>query len=256
MCRLLAYLGPEVSLEELLLTPPYSLLRQTYEPRFQQRGRMNADGFGAGWYHHPHRPEPALYRRAVPMWGDASFASMAGLIRSTAVLASVRNATVPSLIEESSTAPFSAGPWLFAHNGEVAGFTTGGRGTLLGGLSAHRAAGVRGTADSEVLFALVLDRLDAGVDPAGALCAVVDTVLSGTGGRLNMVLTDGFSIAATACGDSLYVLERRLGDEGAVPSVVVASEPFDDDPAWREVADGSVVTADPSRGVSIGPIPR
>jgi len=44
MCRFLAYLGPDVSLESLLLAPPWSLLRQSYEPRFMKRGRVNADG--------------------------------------------------------------------------------------------------------------------------------------------------------------------------------------------------------------------
>ena len=38
MCRFLAYLGPDVSLESLLLAPPWSLLRQSYEPRFMKRG--------------------------------------------------------------------------------------------------------------------------------------------------------------------------------------------------------------------------
>ena len=33
MCRFLAYLGPDVSLESLLLAPPWSLLRQSYEQR-------------------------------------------------------------------------------------------------------------------------------------------------------------------------------------------------------------------------------
>jgi len=51
-----------------------------------------------------------------------------------------------------------------------------------------------------------------------------------------MVLTDGHTIAATACGDSLYVHEEA-------PGVVVASEPYDDRPGWREVPDGSVIEA-------------
>ncbi len=82
MCRFLAYLGPDVSLESLLLAPPWSLLRQSYEPRFMKRGRVNADGFGAGWYDFDVRQEPALYRRATPIWSDGTFASIAGLAHS------------------------------------------------------------------------------------------------------------------------------------------------------------------------------
>src|SRR5260370_2628037 len=73
MCRFLACLGPDVSLESLLLAPPWSLLRQSYEPRFMKRGRVNADGFGAGWYDFDVRQEPALYRRATPVWAHRAF---------------------------------------------------------------------------------------------------------------------------------------------------------------------------------------
>jgi glutamine amidotransferase len=170
------------------------------------------------------------------MWSDRTFASMAGLAHSGAILAAVRNATAPSPTEESNTPPFTSGRWLFAHNGEVAGFARGGRRTLLQTISDRRAAEIGGSADSEVLFAMVLDRLDAGASPAGALSDVVGAVMESTGGRLNMVLTDGHTVAATACGDSLYVQEDA-------PGFVVASEPYDDRPGWREVADGSVIEA-------------
>lgn len=238
MCRLLAYLGPPVSLASLVLEPPQALLTQSYAPRFQQRGRFNADGFGVGWYDHAVRPEPARYRRAVPLWADRNFASLAGVVHSGAFLASVRNATPPSPSEETSTAPFTSGPWLFAHNGEVSGWLDGGRRALLAGVSRGRADELEGTADSEVLFAMVLDRLDAGATPVAALSSVVSTVLAGPGGRLNMVLSDGHSVAATACGDSLYL--RQPPD--ATTGVVVASEPYDDGPEWAPVPDGSVVS--------------
>ncbi|HWD08387.1 MAG TPA: ergothioneine biosynthesis protein EgtC [Actinomycetota bacterium] len=240
MCRLLAYLGPETSLESLILTPAFGLLKQSYEPRFQRRGRINADGFGVGWYQPDLRPEPARYRRAVPLWSDRSFASFAGVVRSGAILASVRNATPPSPSEESSTGPFLSGRWLFAHNGEVAGYTSGARERLLAELTPARARGIEGTADSEVLFALALDRIDAGATPAEALAGVVTTVLQVAGGRLNMILTDGSSVAATAFGDSLYLLERSGAGSGR-PAVIIASEPFDDLDDWVPVADGSLV---------------
>jgi glutamine amidotransferase len=156
------------------------------------------------------------------------------LAHSGTILAAVRNATAPSLTEESNTPPFTSGRWLFAHNGEVAGFASGGRRPLLQEVSDRRAAEIGGTADSEVLFAMVLDRIDGGASPSGALAGVVGAVMESTGGRLNMVLTDGHTVAATACGDSLYVQEDA-------PGFVVASEPYDDRPGWQEVPDGSVI---------------
>ena len=42
MCRHLAYLGPSRSLSSLLYEPPESLERQSWKPRFQREGAMNA----------------------------------------------------------------------------------------------------------------------------------------------------------------------------------------------------------------------
>ena len=80
MCRFVAYLGPPVTLEALLLAPEHSLLRQSWAPRHQRHGTINADGFGVGWYDSARRPEPARYRTARPMWADRSFASLAGVV--------------------------------------------------------------------------------------------------------------------------------------------------------------------------------
>jgi glutamine amidotransferase len=97
---------------------------------------------------------------------------------------------------------------------------------------------VEGGADSEILFALVLDQLDSGATPAAALGAVVSTAAAVAPSILNLLLTDGHRLAATAAGDSLFVLCRD-------DSVVVASEPYDDDPSWQRVPDGTMVEARP-----------
>ncbi|MGH2689459.1 MAG: ergothioneine biosynthesis protein EgtC [Actinomycetota bacterium] len=240
MCRLLAYVGPPATLESLLFAPDHSLHRQAWAPRFQRHGTVNADGFGVGWYDLARRPEPAVYRSTRPMWGDPSFASLAGVVATTAALAAVRDATFPSVAEESATPPFADGTRLFAHNGAVDGFQGAAGGTLRRMLSDRRLGAIRGVTDSEVLFGLVLDRLDGGAEPAAALASVVRTVGSVTTGRINLVLHDGLRITATAHGDSLFVCEG--GSLGA-GTVVVASEPFDDHPAWAAAPEGSVVEA-------------
>lgn len=248
MCRFVAYLGPPASLKALLYDPPHSLVRQSWAPRHQHHGTVNADGFGVGWYDHGVRDEPARWRTPRPAWADRSLASAAGLVRSTAVLAAVRDATPPSPVEESGTPPFTWGPWLFAHNGRVEGFAGGGPAhlALRKLVSDTRAAGIEGASDSEMLFALALDRLDAGAPPGPALAQVVATTTQVAPARLNLVLTDGHRLAATACGESLFVWEG--GD-----AVLVASEPHDDDPGWRPVPDGSLVVADRS-GAGVEPL--
>lgn len=240
MCRQLAYIGPSVALESLLVNPEHSLLHQSYEPKTQRHGVVNADGFGVGWFDADTRPEPAIYRRAVPIWSDRSFLSMAGVIRSKAFLAAVRDATTGSFVEESSTAPFGENGWLFAHNGMFRNFHGDPGIWLRRTVSDRRLAGIRGTSDSEYLFALILDRIDAGVSVRDALTSVIADCLERTTGAFNFVMHDGWRITATACGDSLSYLE---GSDRLVGGVVVASEPYDDDPSWRQVPDGSVVEA-------------
>ncbi|MCZ4516146.1 class II glutamine amidotransferase, partial [Streptomyces sp. ActVer] len=121
MCRHLAFLGPEERLGRFLVDPPHSLFRQSWAPRRQQHGTVNADGFGVGWYAKGD-PVPARYRRTGPIWGDRSFADLARVVRSGALLAAVRDATVASADGEAAAAPFAAGTWLFSHNGAGAGW--------------------------------------------------------------------------------------------------------------------------------------
>jgi glutamine amidotransferase len=94
-----------------------------------------------------------------------------------------------------------------------------------------------GDADTEVLFGLVLQRIDAGAEPYEALEQVVAEVLAITTGRLNLLLTDGTTVYATRQGNSLF----RLGS-------LFASEPLDDQAAWREVRDGTVSRHDAHSG--------
>lgn len=243
MCRHLAYLGPPVPLASLLYDPPQSLLRQSWAPRQQHHGTVNADGYGVGWYQPEVRPEPARYRRAGPMWADRSLASLAAVVRSGAFMAAVRSATPSAPIEETGAAPFTEGRWLFSHNGAVAGDVV----VLRRQVSPRREAGIDGASDSEVLFALLLDRLDAGVSPPAALAGVVASVP----GRLNALLTDGTTIWATAAGDTLWWRPTgKAGTDAAgdttTTGVVVASEPLDDEPSWMPVPDGSLLIATPS----------
>ncbi|CAN5153923.1 hypothetical protein BH24ACT1_BH24ACT1_00390 [soil metagenome] len=240
MCRFLAYLGPTASLDSLLYAPEHSLVRQSYAPRHQEHGTVNADGFGVGWYDRSVRPEPARYRSDRPIWSDFSLVSMAPLVRSPAVVAAVRDATPPAAVEVSGSPPFTSGPWLFAHNGAVEGFDRCAGTDLRRRVSPRRLAGIEGASDSEVVFALVLDALDAGADLHTSLAEAVAVVTSITPARLNLVLTDGQGLAATAWGDTLFILDATGEGDG----VVMASEPWDDDERWTSVSERSVVGFD------------
>jgi glutamine amidotransferase len=238
MCRHLAYLGETRSLRELLYAPEHSLQTQAYAPRMSDACILNADGFGAGWYD-PARGAPVRYRRAQPMWTDVSFADVADVVRTRCAVAAVRSATVGFPVDESCAQPFTDGQRLFSHNGVIKGFP--GVEAKLRELAGDLAPvpDARAPVDSALLFALAAASWRAGEPLADGLVYALRTVTPLAGGRYNLLAADGAGLAATTWGDTLFV--RRLGDAG----VVIASEPYDDEPGWEKVPDRSLVTAGP-----------
>ncbi len=245
MCRHLAYLGPQVPLGSLLVDPPWALFQQSWAPRQQQCGVVNADGFGVGWYAGDD-PVPARYRRDRPIWADDAFADLARVVRSGAFLAAVRSASPGMAAGETAAAPFTRGRWLFSHNGVIKGYPEAGA-ALAASLPAERLLALEASTDSALLWALVSDRLESGAGLGESLVGVVAEVEAHCEARLNLLLTDGRQIAATSAGNSLAVLRS-----GA--SVVVASEPYDDDPTWITVPDRSLVVASVTDGVAVTPL--
>jgi gamma-glutamyl hercynylcysteine S-oxide hydrolase len=229
MCRHIAWLGGPRTLDDLVLAPPHGLLVQAYAPRRQAHGLVNADGWGVGFYP-ADRPEPARWRSSRPLWQDESFASLAPTISSTCLIAAVRSATPGMPIEERAVAPFIRGRWLVSHNGRVD------RSVLPADPLAES------TCDAALLAALVFA---AGPD------RLADTVVEVGGrdpeARLNLLAVNGSRVIATTWGDTLAYLATGAG-------VAVASEPYDDDPAWVDVPDGHVVDVTPD-GVTVTPLP-
>jgi glutamine amidotransferase len=238
MCRHLVYLGPPTPLATLLVEPPHGLLRQSWAPRdMRGGGTINADGFGVGWYP---GASPVRYRRAGPLWSDQGFLDLARVTAAGAVLAAVRSATVGMPVSEAACAPFTEDAWLFSHNGVVAGWPER-VGKLAERLPVVDLLTLDAPTDAALLWALVRHRLRAGDDPAVALAATVAEVSAAApGSRLNLLLTDGARGYATAIGHSLSV-HHTPG------RLVVASEPFDDDPAWIPVPDRHLVVGEPAR---------
>lgn len=216
MCRHLGWLGAPVSVASLVLDQPHGLRVQSYSPRRQKNGLMNADGWGVGFFD---GGEARRWRSAAPLWGDVSFASVAPALRSGCIVAAVRSATIGMPIEPSASAPFSDGAWLLSHNGVVD------RGVL------PLSPAAESTVDSALLAALIFDR---GLDALGETIAEVGA--DDPNARLNVIAANGSRLLATTWGDTLSILRR---DDG----VVVASEPYDDDPAWQEVPDRHLVIA-------------
>ncbi|MEP7160612.1 MAG: ergothioneine biosynthesis protein EgtC [Dermatophilaceae bacterium] len=228
MCRHQAWLGGPRTVASLVIDPEYGLLRQSYQPRRQSHGLMNADGWGVGFFT-PGRQEPARWRSSRPLWSEASFASLAPVLISGAVLTAVRSASPGMPIEESAVAPFTDGTWLVSHNGRVDRSALPAR------------SNAESVCDSALLAAHVL---------AEGAKTVADTVRSvarrDPQARLSLLLTDGQQIIGLTWGDPLSYLVEPDG-------VVVASEPWDDDPRWMDVPDHHVLQATPT-GVATEPL--
>jgi len=226
MCRHLGYLGVPASVASLVLDRPHGLLVQAYAPRRQKHGLMNADGWGVGFFD---GGVARRWRSAAPLWGDASFASVAPALESDCVVAAVRSATVGMPIEPSASAPFTDGRWLLSHNGVVD------RAVL------PTSPAAESTVDSAMLAALIFER---GLDELGD--TVVEVGAADPNARLNILAADGNRMLATTWGDTLSILRRPGG-------VVLASEPYDDDPEWQEVPDRHLVVVDDT-GVTLTPL--
>jgi glutamine amidotransferase len=237
VCRHLAYLGPPTTLAALVLEPPHGLLRQSYVPRdMRGGGRINADGFGVGWY--AGAGDAVRYRSAAPLWSDGVFADLARATTAAAVLAAVRSATVGMPVTAEAAAPFAEGRFLFSHNGVVRGWPSS-VAALAAALPVTDLLTLDAPTDAALLWALVRDRLRGGKDAADALVDVVAEVAAAApGSRLNLLLTDGATVWATAWDHALSV---RTGTGLAL----VASEPTDSDPAWTGVPDRHLVVARP-----------
>ena len=253
MCRHVGYLGLPVTLAELVLDPPHSLAVQSYAPRDMRGGGcVNVDGFGVGWF--AAEPEPAAgssgeppgghrveaarrYRRPVPIWQDAPFAELARGTVAVGVLAAVRNATAGMPVAEAACAPFTDGQWLFSLNGRIAGWPDTATG-LVEEIPRRELLSMQVMTDATLLWALLRQRLAACSDPAAALGELVCQVLAAApGSRLTTLLTDGRQLYGTTVTHSLWSRHWAAG-------VLLASEPFDDDPAWQPIPEGQLVIAD------------
>ena len=161
--------------------------------------------------------------------------SLAPTVRSSAVLAAVRDATPGfAAADESCTAPFTHRQWLFSHGGALADWPRARKGLVDRTLEVPEAAA---PVDSALLFGLAAAAWVAGADLAEGLTETVRHAVAHGGGRVNLAATDGTTAAATSYGDPLFSLETDTG-------VTLASEPWDDDPAWRLLPDGCVASTD------------
>jgi predicted glutamine amidotransferase len=242
MCRLAAYLGEPLYLEELIAKPRHSLMRQALHAE-EAKVQTNGDGFGIGWY--GERAEPGVYRDATPAWRDDNLLALSQTLQSRLFFAHVRAATSGATSRQNCH-PFRHGPWLFMHNGQIGGYNQLRR-NLEAGLPDALYATRRGGTDSELLFLLIMARIEAGEQPAAAalgVCEETQHLMQKRGIEQPLRFA-----AALSDGQSLWAF--RMASDGKPPSLylrrcstgtIIASEPLcEEQTGWEALPDGAVV---------------
>ncbi len=245
MCRLAAYLGPEIHLDRFLLEPEHNLVVQAWGPLEMEEARMNADGFGFGWYHDG---RPQKYINTMPMWSDINLDSLCQSLCSRLCLANVRSATPGQAVSLDNTQPFISDGFMYLHNGFIKQFGERVRSNFHARLDPAIQTGIRGNTDSEYLFALFRQEMQAaGNDPVSALrrmLAALPELLDGAVALVNIVVSDGRGLLACRQAfnngrcPSLYVTDRHPDFPGAV---LLASERLSQPDAWEMVGEESIL---------------
>ena len=275
-------MGPELPLADLVTRPENSLINQSV--RASERPEpLNGDGFGLAWYIDG-QSVPARFRSLTPAWSNANLDELARVTRSRCILAHVRAATSGNFeVSEANCHPFRRGRFLFMHNGHIPGFLRIRR-ALMERLSNDGFNAIRGTTDTEHVFALIADHLHDHEDDSS--CALLAEALSrgideihelieahapGTHCYLNLVLSDGkHAVACRYSSDPDYIdsLYLNIGsaylcdgnrcwmepDSGEARALLVSSEPLNKGPRWQPVPRNHMALIDHELNIEMRPL--
>lgn len=214
MCRVLAYLGEPILLEDLLYKPDVSFVNQMHQAALLHRLNLAGSGLLAWDARSPEPGLPYVYRSTQLAVYDRNLQALARKVRATCLLAHLRGVAYDTraVICEQNVHPFlfDGARLALAHNGQLARFDEI-KYALLPHIHPRLARMIRGNTDSEWVYALLLSQLE---DPFADLPAqdiahaVVETlrviakVRRQLGIRvfspMNLFLSDGNDIVAAA----------------------------------------------------------
>ena len=250
MCRLFALRSDQpVTAQLWLLDAPYSLLQQS---------QFNADGTGIGWL--DEHGDAQVAKRPVAAYDSERFGEVATSLRTPAMIAHLRLSSGTEHCME-NTHPFLQNGIITAHNG-VLEVTEPMRERVRELGAAHHVAG---STDSEWMAALITGEVAAhgGDLRAGVIAALSWLIAEVPVYSVNLLAMRGEEMLAVRlpATNELWVLERtasetapraaldqssaslraRSEDLAGVRSVVIASEPMDEDPHWRLMDSGELL---------------
>lgn len=282
MCRLVAYLGHEVLLEDVLVKPVNSIVMQSLHAR-ESSMPTNGDGFGLGWYVPDISETPALFKSISPAWNDNNLLHLTAKIKSPAFFAHVRAASAGG-VTHYNCHPFVYQRWMLMHNGEIFNFMAVKR-HLRHLLDDDIYDWIQGETDSEHLFALFL-QFSKGKDLTNL--SVVEEIFRLTFEQImllieefsqpgpsffNICLTDGQRLLASRyCTDKSVTPEtmhysvgerfvaksgryHMLKQNGTRGSLLVASEKLTNfDAEWHDVPVNHLMVVDSDLSIQLLPL--
>ena len=281
MCRFVFYLGPEITVSSLVTEPSHSLIRQSFMSE-EREEPLNGDGFGVAWYAHSLSELPAVFKDISPAWNNSNLLNVARVVESACIMAHVRAASSGLPVTQLNCHPFAWHDLAFMHNGDLGGFQHIRR-KLLAGLSDEAFSWIKGSTDSEHIFALFIDAYAAQADRCEgverleaalrATLATLNELLDALPDRagadpsyLNLAVTDGRSAVLCRVAsheqepESLYMIGGRqyecvdglcVMQPGSSSAVLIASEPLSVDEGWTKVPRNHIVAIPPDRKVHV-----
>lgn len=256
MSRLAAYLGPNISLSDFLLTPEQGLYQQSLSPSSLQYARPSADGFGFGWYY---KHAPQRYIRECPIWHDHNLGTLAATMHSPLWLANVHNAgDSQAEISLMNTQPFHDNLLLFMHHGFVENFSKNLKLACHEYLSNVIAAEMRGNSEAEYLFAMLRQRMQdpdhIGIEAAlQDILSTLEISLRDISSMLNIIVSDGDKIYAArhATNRECPPLYYTTDDSRFPGGKLVATEPLTDSDNWQMIPEHHLLVLDNNNSVRI-----
>ena len=163
MCRVLAYLGEPLLLEDLLYKPDVSFVNQTHQAALFPRLNLAGSGIVA-WDARSESPAlPYVHRTLALAIYDRNLRALAAKVKATSVLAHLRGVAYDTraILSEQNLHPFlfEGARLALAHNGQLARFEQM-KFDLLPHIRPELARAIHGTTDSEWVYALVLSQLE------------------------------------------------------------------------------------------------
>lgn len=204
----------------------------------------NPDGWGIAWLTNG---VFSLIKEPNPAHRSTLFEQLCVTTRSDMVIAHVRKASYPTVIDMSNTHPFQrlccGKEWVFAHNGMVPDIVEI-------EMSSHNPVCCpTGRTDSEYAFCHLLGRIAEHfhAQPSAAPSTWQENLATVSGliaslGKFNFLMSDGEHLIAYG-HDRLHYLERADSvqtDGGLGNSVLIATEPLDENAAWTAFQPGEL----------------